>query len=146
MYLYKLEFLYAIFIFIFISGALGSGKRTFLERFINKFDKVTDEPSISYLKVVWFSITDQPELFERIKSSFHGTLRFFDLNNSKTYSKIESEGRNSPLVLDDLMHKMSGMSHIGKLFIKGRSQLHCNVVLLWQQVFPKGSQMCATYP
>ena len=80
-------------------------------------------------------------MFKRIKSSFPGTVRFFDSIDSEIYSKIESEGRNSTIVLDDLMHEMSGMSDIGKVFTKGRSHLNCNVILLWQNVFPKGPEM-----
>ena len=39
------------------------------------------------------------------------------------------------------MHEMSSMSDIGKLFTKWRSHLNCNVILLWQTVFPKGPEM-----
>ena len=126
---------------IILSGSLGSGKTTFLERFISTFDKITDGSSTSYPNLLWFSGTNQPELLKRITSSFHGTVRFFDLIDSEIYSKIELEGRNSMIVLDDLMHEMSGMSDIGKLFTKGRSHLNCNVILLWQNVFPKGPEM-----
>ena len=126
---------------IILSGSSGSGKTTFLERFISNFDKITDGSSTSYPTLLWFSGTDQPELFKRIKRSFHGTVRFFDSIDSEIYSKIESKGRNSTIVLDDLMHEMSGMSDIGKLFTKGRSHLNCNVIILWQNVFPKGPEM-----
>ena len=57
------------------------------------------------------------------------------------YIQIESEGRNSTIVLDYLMHEMFAMSDIGKLLTKGRSHLNCNVTLLWQYVFPKGPKM-----
>ena len=80
-------------------------------------------------------------MFKRIKNSFPGTVRFFDSIDSEIYSKIESEGKNSTVVLDDLMHEMSSMSDIGTLFTKGRSHLNCNVILLWQNVFPKGPEM-----
>ena len=59
----------------------------------------------------------------------------------KYIQKINSEGKNSTIVLDDLMHEMSSMSAIGKLFTKGRSHLNCNVILLWQNVSPKGPEM-----
>ena len=51
------------------------------------------------------------------------------------------KGRNSTIVIDDLMNEMSGLSDIGKLFTKGRLHLNCNVILLWQNVFPKGPKM-----
>ena len=126
---------------LILSGASGSGKTTFLERFIKNFSKITDGSEITFPKLLWFSGTNQPELFKRIESSFPGTVRFFDSIDSEIYSKIESEGRNSTIVLDDLMHEMSGLSDIGKLFTKGRSHLNCNVILLWQNFFPKGPEM-----
>ena len=36
------------------------------------------------------------------------------------------------------MHEMSSNADIGKLFTKGRSYLNCNVILVRQNVFPKG--------
>ena len=104
---------------LILSGASGSGKTTFLKRFIKNFSKITDGSEITFPKLLWFSRTNQPELFKRIKGSFPGTVRFFDSIDSEIYSKIESEGRNSTIVLDDLMHEMSGLSDIGKLFTKG---------------------------
>ena len=61
--------------------------------------------------------------------SLPGTVRFFDSIDSEIYSKIESDGRNSTIVLDDLLHEMSSMSDIGRLFTKGRSHVNCNVIL-----------------
>ena len=68
-------------------------------------------------------------------------MGFFDSIDSEIYSKRESEGRKSTIVLDDLLHEMSGLSDIGKLFTKGRSHVNCNAILLWQNVFPKGPEM-----
>ena len=65
----------------------------------------------------------------------------FDSIDNEIYSKIEKEGKNSIIVVDDLMHEMSSTGDIGKLFTKGRSHLNCNVILLWQNVFPKGPEM-----
>ena len=126
---------------LILGGTSGSGKTPFLERFIKNFSKITDGSEITFPKLLWFNRTNQPELFKRIKRSFPGTVRFFDSIDSEIYSKIESEGRNSTIVLDDLMHGMSGLSDIGNVFTKGRSHLNCNVILLWQNFFPKGPEM-----
>ena len=126
---------------LILSGVSGSGKTTFLERFIKNFSKITNGSEITFPKLLWFSGTSQPELFKRIKNAFPGTVQFFVSSDSEIYSKIESEGRNSTIVLDDIMHEMLGLSDIGKLFTKGRSHLNCNVILLWQNVFPKGPEM-----
>ena len=85
---------------LILSGASGSGKTTFLERFIKIFSKITDGPEITFPSLLWFSGTHQQELFKRIKNSFPGTVRFFDSIDSEIYSKIESEGKNSTIVLD----------------------------------------------
>ena len=50
----------------------------------------------------------------------------FDSIDNEIYSKIDEEGKNSTILIDDLMHKMSATADIGKLFTKGRS--HSNVV------------------
>ena len=79
--------------------------------------------------------------FKRSKSNFKGTTRVFDSSDNEIYSKIENERKNSIIVLDDRMHEKSSNADIGKLFTKGRSHLNCNVILLWQNVFPKGPEM-----
>ena len=85
---------------------------------------------------------DQPTRpIKRSKSNCKGTTRVFYSIEIEMYSKIEKEGKNSIIVVDDLMHEMSSNADIGKLFTKGRSQLNCNVILLWQNVFPKGPEM-----
>ena len=122
---------------LILSGASGSGKTPFVERFLKNFSTITDGSEITFPKLLWFSGTSQPEMCKRIKNSFPGTFRFFDSIDSEIYSKIESEGRSSTIVLDDLMHEMSGLSDIGQLFTKCRSHLNCNVILLCQNVFPK---------
>ena len=120
-----------------MSGASGSGKTTWLEHFLRIFDKITDGKG-TYEKLLWFSGTNQPDLFKRSKSNFKGTTRVFDSIDNEIYSKIEKEGKNSIIVVDDLMHEMSSNADIGKLVTKERSHLNCNVILLWQNVFPKG--------
>ena len=56
----------------------------------------------------------------------------------KYIQRLSRRGGISTNVIDDLMHEMSELSDIGKLFKKGRSHLNCNIILLWQNVFPKG--------
>ena len=125
---------------LILSGASGSGKTTWLEHFLRIFDKITDGKG-KYDKLLWFSRTNQPNLFIRIRSNFKGTTRVFDSIDNEIYSTSEKEGTNSIIVVDDLMHEMSSNVDIGKLFTKGRSHVNYNVILLWQNVFPKGSEM-----
>ena len=125
---------------LILSGASGSGKTTWLEHFLSIFDKITDGKG-KYEKLLWFSGTNQPDLFIGIRSKCKGSTRVFDSIDNEIYSKIEKEGKNSIIVVDDLMHEMSSNADIGKLFTKGRSHLNCNVILVWQNVFPKGPEM-----
>ena len=46
--------------------------------------------------------------------------------------------RNS--LLDDVMNEVSSNATISKLFTRGRSHLGCSLVLMLQNIFPKGSQ------
>ena len=57
--------------------------------------------------------------------------------DNEIYSTIEKEGKNSNIVVDDLLNEMSSNADIRKMFTKGRSHLNCTVILLWQNVFPK---------
>lgn len=124
---------------LILAGASGCGKTTWLERLLKYFRIVTDGGT-KYQRLLWFSGTKQPILFQRVKSGFKGTVKFFDSIDKEVYEQVESEGRHSTIVIDDLMQETSGMAGVGKLFTKGRSHLDCNIVLLWQNVFPSGSE------
>ena len=124
---------------LILAGASGCGKTTWLERFLKEFKTVTDGAS-KFQTLLWFSGTKQPALFQRVRASFAGTVRFFDSIDKEVYEQVEKQGRNSTIVIDDLMQETSGMAGVGKLFTKGRSHLNCNVILLWQNVFPNGSE------
>ena len=124
---------------LILAGASGCGKTTWLERLLKEFKTVTDGAS-KYQTLLWFSGTKQPALFQRVRATFAGTVRFFDSIDKEVYEQVEKQGRNSTIVIDDLMQETSGMAGVGKLFTKGRSHLNCNIILLWQNVFPSGSE------
>ena len=73
---------------LLLSGASGSGKTTWLEHFLRIFDKITDGKG-KYEKLLWFSGTNQTDLFKRIKSNFKGTTRVFDSIDNESYSKLK---------------------------------------------------------
>ena len=102
---------------LILAGASGSGKTTWLENFLTLLDKITDGGE-KYQTLLWFSGSNQPELFKRIKSSFKGTTRVFDAIYKEIYSKIEEEGKNSIIVIDDLMHEMLGIKISGNCLRK----------------------------
>ena len=75
---------------LILSGASGSGKTTWSEHFLSIVDKITDGKG-KYEKLLWFSGTNQLDLFKRSKSNFKGTTRVFDSIDNEIYSKIEKE-------------------------------------------------------
>ena len=122
-----------------LAGSSGSGKTTWLEKFLQNFDFLCDGQQ--YKKLLWFSGSKQPDLFKRLEQQFKGSVRIYTEIPPTIFEDIEKTGKNSIIVIDDLMHEMKADSGIGKLFTKGRSHLNCNVILLWQNVFPQGTEM-----
>ena len=56
-------------------------------------------------------------------------------------SRLEkSNDRGSLCIFDDVMNEVSSNATISKLFTRGRSHLGCSLVLMLQNIFPKGSQ------
>ena len=56
-------------------------------------------------------------------------------------SRLEkSKDRGSLCIFDDVMNEVSSNATMSKLFTRGRSHLGCSLVLLFQNIFPKGSQ------
>ena len=61
---------------LILAGASGSGKTTWLEKFLYHFNNITDGSTTKYERLLWFSGTNQLELFKRVKSTFRGNVRF----------------------------------------------------------------------
>ena len=56
-------------------------------------------------------------------------------------SRLEkTNDRGSLCIFDDVMNEVSSNATISKLFTRGRSHLGCSLVLMLQNIFPKGSQ------
>ena len=56
-------------------------------------------------------------------------------------SRLEkTNDRGSLCIFDDVMNEVSSNATILKLFTRGRSHLGCSLVLMSQNIFPKGSQ------
>ena len=56
-------------------------------------------------------------------------------------SRLEkSNDRGSLCIFDDVMNEVSSNATISKLLTRGRSHLGCSLVLMLQNIFPKGSQ------
>ena len=56
-------------------------------------------------------------------------------------SRLEkSNDHGSLCIFDDVMNEVNSNATISKLFTRGRSHLGCSLVLMLQNIFPKGSQ------
>ena len=56
-------------------------------------------------------------------------------------SRLEKTNDHGSLcIFDDVMNEVSSNATISKLFTRGRSHLGCSLVLMLQNIFPKGSQ------
>ncbi len=125
---------------LILAGPSGSGKTTWVEKLLKEFSLVANGGE-RYRKLLWFSGSNQPELFQCIKNSFDGDSKFFTAIPEHLYEWIEANGQGSTIIIDDLMHEIANMKDIGKLFTRGRSHLNCNVITLWQNIFPKGTEI-----
>ena len=52
----------------------------------------------------------------------------------------QTSDRGSLCIFDDVMNEVSSNSVVSKLFTRGRSHLGCSLVLMLQNIFPKGTQ------
>ena len=56
-------------------------------------------------------------------------------------SRLEKTNDHGSLcIFNDVMNEVSSNATISKLFTRGRSHLGCSLVLMLQNIFPKGSQ------
>ena len=52
----------------------------------------------------------------------------------------KTNDRGSLCIFDDVMNEVSFNATLSKLFTRGRSHVGCSLVLMLQNIFPKGSQ------
>ena len=94
-------------------------------------------------KLIWIYGVEQPELFETIKEIWAPRQCEFieGFPPEDLMSRLEkSNDRGSLCIFNDVMNEVSSNATISKLFTRGRSHLRCSLVLMLQNIFPKGSQ------
>ena len=93
-------------------------------------------------KLIWIYGVEQQELFKTIKEiRTPRQCEFIEGFPEDLMSPLEkSNDRGSLCIFDDVMNEVSSNATISKLLTRGRSNLGCTLVLMLQNIFPKGSQ------
>ena len=93
-------------------------------------------------KLIWIYGVKQPDLFETIRKIwFPRQCDFINGFPEDLFTPLEqTSDRGSLCIFDDVMNEVSSNSMVSKLFTHGRSHLGCSLVLMLQNIFPKGTQ------
>ena len=93
-------------------------------------------------KLIWISGVEQPDLFETIRKIWSPRYcEFIDGFPEDLLTRLERMSYCGSLcIFDDVMNEVSSNSMVSKLFTRGRSHLGCSLVLMLQNIFPKGTQ------
>ena len=122
---------------ITLSGVSGSGKTTWTLNFLKHHHVlVTRTPK----HLIWLYGVAQPELFDEIKRHFSGSCEFISGFPENFYSYVEKRKEECIICIDDLMQDIANSGELSKLFTRGRSHLGCSIILLMQNIFPKGGE------
>ena len=124
---------------LLLCGPTGCGKTTWIVELLRSHEELsTHMPK----KLIWIYGVEQPDLFKTIKEIWiPRQYEFIEGFLDDLISHLEkSNDRGSLCIFDDVMIKVSSNATISKLFTRGRSHLGCSLVLMLQNIFPKGSQ------
>ena len=93
-------------------------------------------------KLIWIYGVEQPDLFETSRKIwFPHQCEFVDGCPDDLLTHLEQMSVHGSLcIFDDFMNEVSSNSMVSKLFTCGRSQVGCSLVLMLQNIFPKGTQ------
>ena len=93
-------------------------------------------------KLIWIYGVEQPEIFKTVEEIWTPRqCEFVEGFPEDLMSRLEkTNDRGSLCIFDDVMNEVSSNATISKLFTRGRSHLGCSLVLMLQNIFPKGSQ------
>ena len=93
-------------------------------------------------KLIWIYGVEQPDLFETIRKIwFPRQCESINGFPEDLLTRLEQmSDRGSLCIFDDVMNEVSSNSMVSKLFTCGRSHLGCSLVLMLQNIFPKGTQ------
>ena len=120
-------------------GPAGCGKTAWIVELLIYHDELcTHTPK----RLIWIYGVQQPDLFETIRKIwFPRQCEFVDGRPDDLLTRLEqTSDRGSLCIFDDVMNEVSSNSTVSKLFTLRRSHLGCSLVLMLQNIFPKGTQ------
>ena len=93
-------------------------------------------------KLIWIYGVEQPDLFKTIKEIWAPCqCEFVEGFREDLMSRLEKTNNGGSLcIFNDVMNEVSSNATTSKLFTRGRSHSGCFLVIMLQNIFPKGSQ------
>ena len=117
----------------------GCGKTTWIVELLKSHEEMcTHTPK----KLIWIYSVEQPDLFRTINEIWAPRqCEFVEGFPEDLMSSLEkTNDRGSLCIFHDVMNEVSSNATISKLFTRRRSHLGCSLVLMLQNIFPKGTQ------
>ena len=124
---------------LLLCGPTRCGKTTWIVELLRHHEELcTHTPK----KLIWIYGVEQPDLFETIRKIwFPCQCEFVDGFPEDLLTCLEqTSDRGSLCIFDDVMNGVSSNSLVSRLFTRRRSHLGCSLVLMLQNIFPKGTQ------
>ena len=124
---------------LLLCGPTGCGKTIWIVELLKSHEELC---TLTPKKLIWIYGVEQPELFKTVKEIWAPCqCEFIEGFPEDLMSRPEnSNDLGSLCIFDDVMNEVSSNATILKLFTRGRSHLGCSLVLMLQNIFPKGSQ------
>ena len=124
---------------LLLCGPTGCGKTTWIVELLRYHEHLSMHTP---KKLIWIFRVEQPELFETIREIWSPQqCEFIEGFPEDLLIRLEQTSDHGSLcVFDDVMNEMSSNSMVSKLSTHGRSHLGCALVVLLQNIFPKGTQ------
>ena len=131
----RLVWLYSLL----LCGPTGCGKTTWIVELLRHHEELC---SHTPQKLIWSYGVEQPDLFETIRKIwFPCQCEFINGFPEDLLTCLQQMSDCGSLcIFDDVMNEVNCNSVVSKSFMHGRSHLGCSLVLIFQNIFPKGTQ------
>ena len=109
-----------------LAGPTQSGKSTFVKRLVND-KRIIPQP----IRIIFY-YAEWQKSYEEIK---HPYIEF----RKGAPTNIETDGKPTLIILDDIMSDISNSKDVVNLFTRGTHHRNCSVILIMQNLYQKGS-------